>query len=78
MIECFIIPIFSMGKSSAQGFTLWQQAAIEITCHDHSFIACSRHIYMVLFFAHIPFVVNRTINATANFQPLNSTFCVDF
>jgi len=26
-------------------------------------IACSRHIYMVLFFAHIPFMVNRTFSA---------------
>ena len=29
---------------------------------DHSIIACSRHIYMVFFFAHIPFMVNH--NAT--------------
>ena len=29
----------------AQSFTVWQQATIEITCHDHSIIACSRHIY---------------------------------
>jgi len=27
--------------------------------------ACSRHTYIVLFFAHIPFVVNHTINATS-------------
>jgi len=51
-----------------QNFTLWQQATIEITCHDHSIIACSCHIYIhiyiwVLFFAHIPLVVNRTFNA---------------
>jgi len=31
--------------ASAQSFTLWQQATTEITCHDHSIIACSRHIY---------------------------------
>jgi len=31
---------------------------------DHSVIACSRHVYMVLFFAHIPFVVNRAFSAT--------------
>ena len=48
----------------AQSFGLWQQATIEVTCHDHSIIACSRHIYVLLFFAHIPFVVNHTINAT--------------
>jgi len=27
-------------------------------------ISCSRHAYILLFFAHIPFVVNHTINAT--------------
>ena len=27
-------------------------------------IACLRHAYIFLFFAHIPFVVNQTINAT--------------
>jgi len=31
--------------ASVQSFTLWQQATIEITCHDHSSIACLRHIY---------------------------------
>ena len=36
----------------------------ELPRHDHSFIACSRHIGMVMFFTHIPFVVNHTINAT--------------
>jgi len=30
----------------AQSFALWQQATIEFTCHDHSNIACSRHIYV--------------------------------
>jgi len=39
--------------TSVQSFTLWQQATIEITCHDHSIIACSRHIYMgVIHHAH--------------------------
>jgi len=59
--------IVAIGKSraaSAQSFTLAQQATIEIKCHDHSIIACSRHLHMVLFFAHIPFVVNRAFNAT--------------
>jgi len=32
--------------ASAQSFTLWQQATIEITQRDHSVIACSRHLYM--------------------------------
>jgi len=30
----------------AQSFALWQQATIEFTCHDHSIIACSRHMYV--------------------------------
>jgi len=30
----------------AQSLALWQQATIEFTCHDHSIIACSRHIYV--------------------------------
>jgi len=30
----------------AQSFALCQQATIELTCHDHSIIACSRHIYV--------------------------------
>ena len=29
----------------AQSFASWQQVTIEFTCHDHSVIACSRHIY---------------------------------
>ena len=48
----------------AQSFAPWQQATIEITQRDHSIIACSRHIHIFLFFAHIPFVVIHTINAT--------------
>jgi len=48
-----------------QNFALWQQAIIDITCCDHSIIACSYHLYIiwVLFFTHIPFVVNRTFSA---------------
>ena len=30
----------------AQSFALWQQGKIEFTCHDHSVIACSRHIHV--------------------------------
>jgi len=73
----------------AQSFTLWQQATIEFTCHDHSphtlvvtfnrsqvntgrdstlrslyYCLFAPHMCMVLFFMHIPFVVNHTINAT--------------
>jgi len=36
----------------------------ELPCHDHSFIACSRHTHIFLFFVDIPFVVYHTINAT--------------
>ena len=42
--------------ASAQSFTLWQQAKIAITCHDHSGIACSCHIYrkmVVILRAHL-------------------------
>jgi len=39
-------------------------------------IACSRYIIMVLFFTHIPFVVNHTINATPleRLQHYNSSY----
>jgi len=50
-------------EACVQSFALWQQATIEITWRDHSIIACSRHIYLGLFFAHIPFVVNRAFSA---------------
>jgi len=37
----------------AQSFAPWQQATIEITRRDHSFIACSRHIHNgVILHAH--------------------------
>ena len=47
----------------AQSFAPWQQATIQITRRDHSIIACSCRIHILLFFAHIPLVVNHTINA---------------
>jgi len=47
-----------------QSFTLWQQPTIEITRHNHFVIACPHHIYMVLLFAHIPFVVNCAFSTT--------------
>jgi len=37
-------------------------------------IACSLHAYIFLFFAHIPFVVNHTINATPP-ERLQQFFC---
>ena len=48
----------------AQSFAMWQQAMTEFTCHDHSIIACLRHVYLLFFFALIQFVVNHTSNAT--------------
>jgi len=50
----------------AQSFAPWQQATIEIMLAISLTIACSRYTYdgMVLFFLHIPFGVNHTINAT--------------
>jgi len=36
-------------SESAQSFTLWRQATIEITCHDHSIIICSRPKSSTLF-----------------------------
>jgi len=75
--------------ASAQSFTLWQQATIEITRRDHSsrrLVNTFNHSHVsniskdytqrslcyclfapqiwVLFFAHIPFVVNLTFNLT--------------
>ena len=39
--------------TSAQSFTLWQQATIEITHRDHSIIVFLCHIYIVVvLFAH--------------------------
>jgi len=48
----------------AQSFAPWQQATIEIMFTIPLIIAYSLHAHMFLFFAHIPFVVNHTINAT--------------
>jgi len=50
--------------ANMQSFTLWRQATIEITCHDHSIISCPLHIYVVLFFAHISLMVNLKFNKT--------------
>jgi len=49
----------------ARSIASWQQATMEIMRRNFSLIiACSRHANIFLFFAHIPFVVNHTINAT--------------
>jgi len=59
------VAIVAIGKARAACVqNLWQQATIEFTRHDYSVVACSSHIYLVLFFAHIPFVVNRAFSTT--------------
>ena len=51
-IFILLLPIFkctvAIGKSERQvrKASHWQQAAMEITCHDQSIIACSRHVYL--------------------------------
>ena len=52
--------------ASALSSALWQPATIEITHHNHSIIACSRHAYIVFFFAQIPFVMNRAFQGNAS------------
>jgi len=46
LVKASLCCIWKARATSAQGFTLWQKAMIEITCCAHSIIACSRHIYM--------------------------------
>ena len=60
-----------IGKTERQvrkSFALWQQVTMEITRWKPSIIACLRarvtYIWECVFFAYIPFVVNRTFNAT--------------
>jgi len=38
------VGIGKIRAASAQSFTLWQQATIEIMRRNHTFIASSRHI----------------------------------
>jgi len=60
LLELFLIILWfswccgrNARAASAQSFTLWQQATIEITGRDHSIIACSRHRYVgVILRAH--------------------------
>jgi len=61
---CTTVAIGKARATCAQSFAPWEQATIEFTRRDHSIIACLRHKYILLFFAHILFVVNHTINAT--------------
>jgi len=61
---------------SAQSFTLWQQATIEITRRDHSIIACSRHIYMGVILRAHPACGESHIQRNANREV--TTVLVDF
>jgi len=56
----------AIGNPSGKGAKLHVVAASNNRdqCFAISRIACSRHAYILLFFAHIPSVVNHTINAT--------------
>jgi len=56
------VPIFTF--SLARRAVSTHVAPGLLTRHDHSIVACSRHIQILLFFVHIPFVVNHTFNAT--------------
>jgi len=59
--------------ASAQSFTLWQQAIIEITRRDPSVIACSRHIYLCVALcthpicgeSHFQRNINREVSTTS-------------
>jgi len=59
-----VISITFQSMTEKNSFTLWQQAATEITRYAHSIPDCSRHIHQVLFLGHIPFVVHRACVAT--------------
>jgi len=50
--------------ASAQSFTLWQQVTRDDTPWSLYYYLFAPHIYVVLFCAHIPSVVNRTFSAT--------------
>jgi len=64
--------------ASAQSFTLWQQATIEITRCNHSIIACLHHLYIGVYSeSHI----QRNANQQVAILPLkyamqNSSFSV--
>jgi len=50
-----LINTVAIGKARAacaQSFALWQQATIELTCHDHSIVACSCHVDSVFLRSH--------------------------
>jgi len=51
--------LFAYANHNVQSFTSSYQQRLR---HDHSIIPCSRHIYMVLFFSHILFMVNHAFS----------------
>jgi len=50
---------------SYKGNTMWQQATIEITWQDHSFIACSYHLHIGAILSAHPLVVHSCIQLCA-------------
>jgi len=60
----------------AQSFTLWQQATIEITCHDHSIVACSRHLHMGGILRAHPFRGESHIQPNANREVATQPYVV--
>jgi len=59
--------------ASVQSFTLWQQATTEITCHDHSIIACSCHMYMGVVLCTHPVCSELHIQTQLQWRGCNST-----
>ena len=53
---------------SVQSVTLWQQATIEITWQDHSIIAFSHHIYMVVILCAYPVCGKSHIPRNVNWE----------
>jgi len=68
----------AIGKTQsayAQSFTLWQQATIEFTCHDHSIIACSCHVHSAFLRGHlVRGESHNQHNATGELQQLQAHF----
>ena len=63
--------------ASAQSFTLWQQAIIEITYRDPSIIACSRHIYLCVALCAHPICVESHFQRNINWEVATTSppFC---
>ena len=70
---CYRVADRKARAASAQSFTLWQSATIEMNRRDHSIIACSYHVHMVVILhahlvrgeSHIQRNANRAVATTA-------------